>query len=316
MLPSRRLLTELLKERDDELRVEAADHDDEQLQQPDEPPAASDLPAGGPDLYECIKRDSAASRIQQAWRLKALGHDSAKLVHTLQIDEGAALEAPSHEVAKRTYEERCCRTTMMASYSPMSEGLAAFDEFGVEVAGYIRDEFLTYTGRVFWAALLLNLFGILNNLDGGHAEDLLAKHSLNNADCLSNAYGWIEALTNTLFVGFAYWMRNELNHIARRIQEEEDDGELLTAANFSIIATNCRADNTRVLCGQIRSLLPTSSQHVRECTTGLLALSSCRRRKTRIRRVCLFGRDAAARRSQLLFGGVGGGLFGQPAGAA
>ena len=110
------LLTELLKERDDELRVEAEDHDDEQLQQPDEPPAASDLPAGGPDLYECIKRDAAASRIQQAWRLKALGHDSAKLVHTLQIDEGAALEAPSHEVAKDVrremlphHDDRLCR---------------------------------------------------------------------------------------------------------------------------------------------------------------------------------------------------------------
>ena len=46
----------------------------------------------------------------------------------------------------------------------MNEGLSAFDEFGVEVAGYMR--FLTYTGRVFWVALLLNLSNIIQNLDG------------------------------------------------------------------------------------------------------------------------------------------------------
>ena len=117
------------------------------------------------------------------------------------------------------------------------EGLQAFDAFGVEVAGYMR--FVTYTGRICWVAFGLNLFGILSNLGGGYGSDLLAAHSLNNAECLDTAYAVIEALTSALFVCYVYWMRSAQREMSDAIRADEDAGELLTAANFSVLATRC-----------------------------------------------------------------------------
>ena len=57
--------------------------------------------------------------------------------------------------------------------------------------------------RAFLLAFILNLSNILKNLEGGHADDFLAKHSLNNADCLGISYGVVEILTVLLML-YAY----------------------------------------------------------------------------------------------------------------
>ena len=49
-----------------------------------------------------------------------------------------------------------------------SAGLAAFDGFGVEVACYMR--FVVYTGRIFFAVLLLNASNIINNMAAGYVS--------------------------------------------------------------------------------------------------------------------------------------------------
>ena len=203
-------LTELMMARDDELEAEAADvaavtWDDEQL---DGAPSALPLPAvDQKELYEFLKRDTSASRIQQAWRMKTLGFDAARIVQALHIDAESALTKPSRAVAKEVARDMLARRSDGELFEA-SEGLAAFDAFGVEVSGYMR--FLTYIGRLFWVLLALNLSNIISNFDGGHTYDLLAAHSLNNADCLGFSYGIIEALTSAILVGFTYWMRGTL----------------------------------------------------------------------------------------------------------
>ena len=69
---------------------------------------------------------------------------------------------------------------------------------------------MTYTGRAFLLAFILNLSNILKNLEGGHADDFLAKHSLNNADCLGISYGVVELLTSALFVAFLFYARTKM----------------------------------------------------------------------------------------------------------
>jgi hypothetical protein len=228
-------LVELLTARDDELRFEGYEADG----LPDDEPALDEesrTAEEARELYKLIRRDAAASHIQQAWRMKVLGHDAARIVQALRIDEGAALERPRKEVAAAVAREMLPHREDGQLYS-MSEGLAAFDGFGVEVSCYVR--FITYTGRVFWVALLLNFSNIISNLGGGRVDDLLAAHSLNNAECLSTSYGVVEALTSAIFVGFAFWLREQITAHARRIRDEEEACEVLTAANFTVVATRC-----------------------------------------------------------------------------
>lgn len=116
----------------------------------------------------------------------------------LGLDETLA-EPPSVEVAKAAMTATLPHDEEGRRF-PLTAPLATFDSFGIEIAAYMR--FMTYTGRVFCLALLLNLSTILNNLDGGHSSDLLAAHSLNNADCLGNSHGVIEVLTSALFVWY------------------------------------------------------------------------------------------------------------------
>jgi hypothetical protein len=181
-----------------------------------------------------IMHDMAASKIQTAWRMHALGHDSVRFVlEHLGLDESTALHtAPSLEIAKQAAREMLPCRPDGELFAP-TEGLAAFDSFGVEVSCYMR--FVVYTGRVFMVALLLNLSNIISNMEGkGGAANLLATFSLNNADCLGSSYGVIEALTSAIFVGFVWWLRTSLEGLATRLQADEEADELLTAANFAV----------------------------------------------------------------------------------
>lgn len=214
-------LIELMKARDEELRDEA----DASINEDCDGDSAYGTKT---DLYFHILHDRAAWRIQSAWRMHTLGHDPSRYLVALGLDEDTALEVPRLDVAKGAALEMLPHRADGELYDS-NEGLSSFDGFGVEVACYMR--FVTYAGRACLVALLLNLSNIISNLDGGPAEDLLARHSLNNADCLGYSYGCIEALTSALFVGFCFWVRNETLSRAAHIRREEESDELLTAAN-------------------------------------------------------------------------------------
>lgn len=186
------------------------------------------------DEARFLMHDIAASKLQSAWRLHRLGHDSTRyIVEHLGLNEASALhQAPSLEVAKQAARDFLPRRADGELFTP-TEGLGAFDSFGVEVSCYMR--FVVYTGRVFVVALLLNLSNIISNVDGGGgAANLLATFSLNNADCLGSSYGIIEALTSAIFVGYVWWLRLATEGHAKRIRREEEADELLTAANFTV----------------------------------------------------------------------------------
>ena len=108
-------------------------------------------------VYEGIRRDQAAYRLQTTFRMKLFGRmrefgeDTTAIIKALGLDEGAALERPSLDISIETAREMLPHTENGELFS-YSEGLEAFDQFGVEVACYTR--FITYTGRVFWACLL------------------------------------------------------------------------------------------------------------------------------------------------------------------
>ena len=127
-------------------------------------------------LYERIQHEQAAWRIQAAFRMQKFGRmthfddNSHAIIQALGLDEGAALERPSLEIAKETARDMLPHRDDGELFS-FDEGLSAFDGFGVEVATYMR--FIVYVGRVCWIALLLNLSNIISNLDGGRIDDLL-----------------------------------------------------------------------------------------------------------------------------------------------
>ena len=97
-------LKDLWLARDDELKDEALDAFDSMRGSEDG--AGYGAGATGEEerraLYRLIHRELAAARIQAAWRLKKLGHDHAKMVAALGMDEGAALELPSREIARES----------------------------------------------------------------------------------------------------------------------------------------------------------------------------------------------------------------------
>ena len=116
-------IRELLNDRDDELLELATPFDT------DSTPGAQ-----GKEAYAFLTRDLAASRIQAAWRMKILGHDSAAFIQQLGLDEHAALQLPDLNIAKEAAREMLPQKEDGRLYAP-TEGLAAFDSFGAEVRG-------------------------------------------------------------------------------------------------------------------------------------------------------------------------------------
>lgn len=212
-------LTQLIAERNRELQDEATGmvgwEEDEMFD--DGPVELSEWDRA--ELYTDIERDRAATRIQLSYRMKLFREASPKLdlemlKTSLHLEDGA-FEPPSLDVARATAAEMLPHREDGSLLSYATAGLASFDMFGVEVSSYMR--FITYTGRVFWIALLLNLSNIISNLEGGQVTDFLAMHSLNNTTCLGLAYGVIEVLTSALFVGFTFWLRSTvLKHAQTR----------------------------------------------------------------------------------------------------
>lgn len=225
-------LGELLSVRDRELREELADVVSPAVELPPYPDDDDDDDVQDRiELYMNLQRQRAAIRIQDSWRMKALGFDSARIIMALRLDEGAA-STPSLDTAREVAREmRPKRESDGEDYSMGREGLASFDAFGCEVACYMR--FVTFTGRCMWVALLLNLSNIIRNLEEGSVDNLLGKHSLNNADCLGTSHGAIEALTSLLLVGFCFWLRAEVLSRSAKIASDTDRNKHLTAANFS-----------------------------------------------------------------------------------
>ena len=127
--------------RDEQLKDELGD--DQAYDEEEEVETATTRQA----LYDLIQRDIAASRIQLAWRFKALGHDRAKVIAALRLDESATCEKPRRDVAREAASQMLPKAADGEPF-PMSAGLCAFDEFGVEVATYMR--FIVYTGRIGW----------------------------------------------------------------------------------------------------------------------------------------------------------------------
>ena len=68
------------------------------------------------------------------------------------------------------------------------------------------------------------------------SDGLCSAHAFARVSSLSTAHGVVEALTSAIFCGFVLWMRGQLRAQADLIQEEEDAGERLSAAHFSVIA--------------------------------------------------------------------------------
>ena len=201
------------------------------------------------DLHEQIRRDQAALKVQMAWFMHRFNNDPAKLVEKLHLGQGKDNEKPDPAKALKNMKALLPHKTVervddfgkvqreKRLYKLKRDGLASFDDFGVEVATYMR--FTTYAGRLILVCLLLNLSNIISNLEGGNSSDLLAKNSLSNSDCLGNVYGIIEALTSALFVAFIFYMRNEMERTKERISKKQRDHEIKTIASFTVLVTDC-----------------------------------------------------------------------------
>ena len=132
---------------------------------------------------------------------------------------------------------------------PLYTELADFDRFGTDVAQYML--FVFQLTRVCFWLFILNLSNILKNLEGGHADDFLAKHSLNNADCLGISYGVVELLTSALFVAFLFYARTKMFERAQVIAASERNSAQFGAIpaqfseGFSIPSTGDRRVRAR-----------------------------------------------------------------------
>lgn len=216
-------------ERDDELRGEsmrdeAPSDDGEEFSEEAEDREAIERR----ELHTLVRQDQAALKIQAAWFMRRFNNDPAKLVEKLHLGESGDVELPKREIALESMRE-------MLPHK--KGGLAAFNDFGVEISMYMR--FMTYSGRLVSLVVLLNLSNIVSNLEGGNSSDLLAKNALSNSDCLGNAYGVIEGLTSALFVYFIFYMRGTLKACTKEIRDKVADNELVTSANFTALVTKC-----------------------------------------------------------------------------
>ena len=234
-------------ERDDELRGEsmrdsmrdeAPSDDGEELSEEAQDREAIERR----ELHTLVRKDQAALKIQAAWFMRHFNNDPAKLVEKLHLGEGGGVQQPALQIALSSMREMLPMKRSgggggeLQQYR-LNDGLAAFNDFGVEIAMYMR--FMTYAGRLVWLVVLLNLSNIVSNLEGGNSSDLLAKNALSNSDCLGNAYGVVEGLTSALFVYFVFFMRRSLLQCTKEIREKVRDNELVTSANFTALVTNC-----------------------------------------------------------------------------
>ena len=204
-----------------------------------------------PGLRREYERLDAANVIQIAWRRKRLGFDAAKyMIRVMGKDDEESLlltAPPSTKIAREFAEKQLAKridpeTGEDAPY-PLNSPLSAFDSFGVEISSYMR--FIAYFGRVSFLVSVLNLGTILSNLDGGHSTDLLAKHSLNNADCLGNSHGILEILTSATLCYFAFWMRRKMFRHTEAITKGRQVANVArTAASTSVRVENCPPEMT------------------------------------------------------------------------
>ena len=127
----------------------------------------------------------------------------------LGIDEGAALNKPQRSDARNLAQNMPAPEADGELYS-FHEGLKAFDAFGVEVSSYMR--FLTYTGSVT-SGESLGLTGgrapsrtrARRAVGGDHAHSALAK-----VLAAQGLNGRVEGAHFHIFVGFVFWMREQL----------------------------------------------------------------------------------------------------------
>ena len=199
----------------------------------------------------------AAHVIQVAHLGKHLGHDLARLVSELGLDEDD-LAPPSLALARENAERSLPRDPRTGELYDLKAPLAAFDELGVEVAVYMR--FIVYAGRLFVFLTVLNVANLITNMGAGSAEDLLSQMAINHADCPSNAQGLVELLNSVIIVAFLFWMRDQMHSTAARLKAQfEGNTTKLTAASFSVMVDNCppdiSADDLRTALGKFGTVI-------------------------------------------------------------
>lgn len=191
----------------------------------------------------------AAQVIQTAFTKTRLGHDLARFISELGLDEDD-LTRPSLTVARESAERSLPRDPYSGELYSLRAPLAAFDELGVEVAVYMR--FIVYTGRLFALLTVLNFANLISDMGTGGAEDLLSKMAINNDDCPSNAHGMVELLSSVIIIAFLFWMRFQMYSTAHRLRAQLERNKLLTAANFSVMVDGCAPS---VTAAQLRAAL-------------------------------------------------------------
>ena len=184
---------------------------------------------------ERVKENWAVAVIQSAFMRKRLGNDLALLIAELGLD--ADMAEPSVATAKGFANRKLPHDPTTGALYPMRASLVVFDGMGVEVATYMR--FIVYMGRLMLFATLLNLSNLVINLDGVHADDLLSKASINNAECPTNVHGAIELFTSCGVVFFLFWVRSQTLNKARKIGRALEENRTLSAANFSVMVDGC-----------------------------------------------------------------------------
>ena len=104
--------------------------------------------------------DMAARIIQDAFFRKKAGHDPLRILRGLDRSDSSHVPGSLH-IAKGRAAARLPHDEHGRLY-PMNTPLSSFDAFGVEWATYMT--FLTYTGRVFFAAAMLNTSNLVQSL--------------------------------------------------------------------------------------------------------------------------------------------------------
>ena len=197
--------------------------------------APDDLDSEAQRAAERVKEHWAVAIIQSAFMRKRLGNDLALLIAELGLDQDTA--TPSVAIAKSNASRKLPHDPTTGALYPMRASLVVFDGMGVEVATYMR--FIVYMGRLMLFATLLNLSNLVINLDGVHADDILSKASINNAECPTNVHGAIELFTSCGVVFFLFWIRRQTQHKAKTIRRALEENRTLGAANFSVMVDGC-----------------------------------------------------------------------------
>ena len=183
-----------------------------------------------------VKANWAVAVIESAVKRKRLQNDVALFIAELGLDE-EDVAPPSLAVAKANAERQLARDPKTGEMFPLRAPLVVFDSMGVEIATYMR--FVVYVGRLMAFATILNLSNLVINLDGEHADDLLSKAAINNAQCPTNSHGAIELMTSAVIVAFLFWMRLQMHATAKHIRAHLDENRVVSPANFSVMVDGC-----------------------------------------------------------------------------